>query len=155
MDHLSDRHRIELIAIPALMAAVVAAMKQVAPHPLPDLDTAAVQLQLAIREPIDGLTNREKLLRRAMRLTQSVLTPIFQHPLGAQYLAVALLTRRLVVDSGFLVIGEESPFMVAWQALAESFGTLLDHPEVMETAHGLAEQLEAGFQGQGYFVGLD
>jgi hypothetical protein len=151
MDHLSDRARIELIAIPALMAAVVTAMQKAAPFAA--LDTAAQHLKLAMREPIDEQMNREKLLRRAMRLTQGVLSPIFEAPLGAQYLAVALFTRR-VVETGYLSIGAESPFMAAWDALADTFSTLLDHSEIVVTAERLAEKLEANFKVQGYFMGL-
>ena len=48
--------------------------------------------ELSLDQPPDRVS---KLLRRAMRLTETEVRPNFEHPLGLQYLIVAFWTQAL------------------------------------------------------------
>ena len=154
---LSDRAIVELMAIPSLLASVVATMKKISgPDAQPFLEAASQNLIAAIKEPVDGMNaaRAAKLSRRAMRLTKSVLEPIFEAPVGAQYLATVIWTQR-IVESGILDVSDGSSFHKAWNELAENIGThLLETPGLEEKALALVKRIEICYQGQGFFINL-
>lgn len=154
---LSDKAVVELMAIPSLLASVVATMKKISgPDAQPFLEAASQNLIAAIKEPVDGIdaARAAKLTRRVMRLTKTILEPIFESPVGAQYLATVLWTQR-IVQSGILDVCEGSSFLNGWNSLAENIGNdLLEVSGLEEQALTLVKRIEAGYHGQGYFINL-
>ena len=155
-EFLTDRAIVELMVVPALLAAIVEAMRKVTPQPLEALEVAAEKLRETLREPVAGMTSERvgKLTRRSMRITRVVIEPIFTKPLGVQYLGAAFWIRELT-HKDFLVLGDydDNSFLAAWHALADTFGVaLLDNVEVVAEAHGVLEYLENAYRVQGIFV---
>ena len=154
--YLSDKAVVELMCVPALLCAIVEAMRKVTPQPLEALEVAAEKLRETLREPVAGMTSERvgKLTRRSMRITRVVIEPIFTKPLGVQYLGAAFWIRELT-HKDFLVLGDydDNSFLAAWHALADTFGmALLDNVEVVAEAHGVSEYLENAYRVQGIFV---
>ena len=119
----SDRQLIERVLIAAMMGVIVASMKRSAENDgegeLPILDRAQELLTKAMGEPLLDLPpdRVSKLLRRAMRLTETGMRANFERPLGLQYLIVAFWTQALA-ERGIITIGSESCFSEAWEIMA-------------------------------------
>jgi len=153
----SDRQLTERVLIPALMGVIVASMKRLAESngdgDLPALDRVQDLLTEAMGEPLADLPPDKvsKLLRRAMRLTETAMKPNFERQLGVQYLVVAYWTKSLV-ERGIVSVGSDSPFGAAWDLMIEVMGFAWDELEQFEDiaaegARALGESLVA----QGYF----
>ena len=140
-----------------MMGVIVALMKRLAETngdgDLPVLDRVQALLTEAMGEPLADLPPDmvSKLLRRAMRLTETAMTPIFELQLGVQYLIVAYWTKALV-DRGVVSVGSDSAFGKAWDTMVEVMGFAWDELEqlegsALEGARDLGDRLAA----QGYF----
>ena len=154
---VSDRRLIERVLIAATMGVIVASMKRSAENDgeseLSILDRVQELLTEAMGEPLLDLPpdRVSKLLRRAMRLTETAMKPHFELPLGVQYLIVAYWTRSLV-DRGVVSVGSESAFSEAWDIMAEVMSVAWDELELQEETAVLgARRLGENLGAQGYF----
>ncbi len=154
---VSDRRLTERVVIPAMLGVIVASMKRSAENDgegeLPILDRVQELLTEAMGEPLLDLPpdRVSKLLRRAMRLTETEMRPNFERPLGLQYLIVAFWTQALA-ERGIVAIGSESCFSEAWEIMAKVMSTAWDELEKLEEiAKRGARELGESLERQGYF----
>ena len=120
MSAYTDRQILERLLIPAMMSAVVIGLQQGMGDDGAMLDPVKQLLGDALHEAaIDIVPDRvRKLMRRAQRVTLSVMPAVTDRPAGLQYLALARLTADLA-DRDVIVIGAESSFAKAWDYMAE------------------------------------
>ena len=151
---MSDRRTVELVVLPALLAALTRSVHQ----GLSEVDGAPLVpiielLDLAIREPLECMdaSRKAKLSRRAMRATTNGLKAICgPHSCGVQWLAVARFIVRLT-ESGVIAVSDNSVFSQAWDAMiAVGFGQVAEEDE--ELAERLADTLATALAKEGLFV---
>jgi len=151
---MSDRRTVELVVLPALLAALMRSVYQ----GLGEVDGAPLLaiidlLDQAIKEPLEGMdaVRRTKLSRRSMRATTAGLSAICgEHSCAVQWLAVARFIIRLT-EAEVIAVAEGSVFCRAWDAMiAVGFGSVSEEDEGL--AERLADVLAAALGREGLFV---
>ncbi len=95
----------------------------------------------------------DKLTRRAKRVTNEVMSPIYdRYPTATLYMIIAVLISNLA-DDDIIIIGAESSFAIAWDIMGEILDIVLDDmPDIYQTATIEARNLRSRLAALGYFV---
>jgi hypothetical protein len=141
---MTDRRIVELLVLPALLAALIRSIRDGVGEPGVCLDGVVGLLDSSLREPLEGLDSKrtDKLVRRAMRVISSAMNVLTAEPIpyySVQWYAVA---RFIVVltEKEFLTVAEGSVFARAWDSmLALGFGNVASEDEEAHAERMAAE----------------
>lgn len=150
--YCTDRQIIERMLLPAMMQAIIKAIRHGLDDSFAELDAIDELLARVIQEPLEELPPDRitKLVRRAKRITQEALTILDGQVIGTQYLAIAYFTSSLA-ERGVITVGAESAFSQAWDkmsALLSGMNTL-SSADISENS---AKMLEKYFIKTGYYL---
>lgn len=155
--HISDKKIVELMVLPAIISAIVIAMKSeinVEDKGFSALDRVISLLDESLCELADYTApNRiEKLTRRTERLVKDAVVNQFDTlPRAIQYLTMANLIVELS-NEDVICIGAESPFSEAWDIMRSIFGGVIEQqPEMVDIAAFEVKKLRERLAFFGFF----
>jgi len=152
MPQNTDRQIIERLLLPAMMQAVIKAIRKELGDHYVDVNSADELLAQVIREPLKGLSSNKtaKLVRRAERVTREALAVLDGQVVGIQYLAIAYFTASLA-ECGVITVGAESTFARAWDVMAALLSSVMGKLCRDDRGEQAAEILKNHLVGMGYY----
>jgi hypothetical protein len=151
----SDRQLVELLIIPGVLQTLVTVMRKDLGEDADMFAPVADLLTTTMRETVATVPPGHvgKLLRRAERATRAAMEAIADEPVGVQWLAIARLTVQLA-EQDYLVVGADSTFSKAWDAMAEIMSLAMEELHLEDAAERAAAVLFRRLQADGFFARL-